>query len=238
MKQTSTFLLVLICIALSTVSQAQISGTVFRDFNGSGIKENTTTYNEPFVAGITVKAFNSNNVQIGATKTTDAAGAYSFTAVEIPATTKVRIEFSGLSTGDANSFNGTGNGTNVQFSTAPNATTNYAVNYPGDYSQANPTLIVPILDAGSTIGNATIGLGAFAYNESGIQTQFNTVTYPGAANNIRKDATVAQLGSTWGVSHQKNTNRVFVSSFLKRGTSFADGPGYIYVMDYYTSFST
>ncbi len=239
MKTISTSLVAVLMIAINFTTHAQISGTVFRDFNGSGIKDNNATYNEPFVAGVTVKAFNTANAQVGATKTTDAAGAYNFTIVEIPSALKVRIEFSGLGIGDFNSFNGTGNGTNIQFATGAQVpTVNYAVNYPGDYSQANPTLVVPILDAGSTVGNTTIGLGAFAYNVSGIQTQFNTAGYPGSATNIRKDATVAQLGSTWGVSHQKNTNRVFVSSFLKRGTSFADGPGYVYVMDYTTATPT
>ena len=223
-------------LASNLSSKAQVSGTVFRDFNGSGIKDNNATYNEPFVAGVTIKAFNAANIQIGATKITDAAGAYNFTAAEIPAALKVRIEFSGLGLGDFNSFNGTGNGSNVQFAAGAQVpTVNYAVNYPGDYSQPNPILVIPVLDAGSTIGNTTIGLGSFSYGVSGIQTQFNTAAYPGSAANIRKDATVAQLGSTWGVSHQKNTNRVFVSSFLKRGISFVDGPGFVYVMDYTTA---
>jgi SdrD B-like domain/Secretion system C-terminal sorting domain len=240
MKKSLTFLLVaFLMLSINYSTKAQVSGTVFRDFNGSGIKDNNATYNEPFVTGVSVKAFNAANIQVGVTKTTDAVGAYNFTAIEIPPALKVRIEFSGLVTGDFNSFNGTGNGTNIQFATGAQVpTVNYAVNYPGDYSQANPTLITPILDAGSTVGNTTIALGAFANSVSGIQAQFNTALYPGAATNIRKDATVAQLGSTWGVSHQKNTNRVFVSSFLKRGTSFADGAGFVYVMDYTTATPT
>jgi hypothetical protein len=84
MKNTSTLLLVALCmLAFNFTTQARISGTVFHDFNGNGIKENTATFHKTFVANVTVKGFNSNNVQIGGTKTTDGSGEYNFKAVEI-----------------------------------------------------------------------------------------------------------------------------------------------------------
>lgn len=45
-------------LAITTVINinAQISGTVFRDYNGNGIKNNSASFNEPFVQGVTVKA--------------------------------------------------------------------------------------------------------------------------------------------------------------------------------------
>ena len=46
------FLAVLLCLfVVSTSANAQVSGTVFKDFNGDGTKQ----ANEPLVSGITVK---------------------------------------------------------------------------------------------------------------------------------------------------------------------------------------
>jgi hypothetical protein len=41
-------------------SSGDISGRVFRDFNANGIYEDTPTYKEPGVPGITVKAYAAN----------------------------------------------------------------------------------------------------------------------------------------------------------------------------------
>jgi SdrD B-like domain len=112
MKTTTTKLMQLLILMFAfTTSQAQISGVVFRDFNGNGAKDNSATFNEPFVNGVTVKATLPNNTSF--TTTTTGSGAYTFTVTQIPAGTQVRIEFSGLGLGDFSSFNGTGNATSV-----------------------------------------------------------------------------------------------------------------------------
>lgn len=49
----STFFLLLVICSV----QAQISGVVFRDYNANGTRENTTTFTEPGVQGITVTAY-------------------------------------------------------------------------------------------------------------------------------------------------------------------------------------
>ncbi len=36
-------------LLLTQAANAQVSGTVFRDFNANGTKDTTTTFNEPFV---------------------------------------------------------------------------------------------------------------------------------------------------------------------------------------------
>ena len=41
---------------------AQVSGVVYRDFNSNGVKNNTASYNEPGVAGITVKAYDETDI--------------------------------------------------------------------------------------------------------------------------------------------------------------------------------
>ena len=84
-----------ITMAISTAS-AQISGTVFKDFNFNGTQQTSGFPTEPGVYGVQVKAFNAANVQLGPTKITSTSGAYSFTAGEIPSGTPVRIEFTAL----------------------------------------------------------------------------------------------------------------------------------------------
>ncbi len=211
---------------LFTFASAQISGTVFRDYNRNGVKNNSATFNESFVQGITVKAFNSLNVQLGTTKTTNASGAYSFTVAEIPATTAVRIEFGGLGTEDFSSSNGTGNGTNIQFATAPNAATNYAVNATEDYwdniGQTNPKLLAIVYAHGdinhTNSANTTFGIVQIANNTTG-----STPT-------VVNVATQAQVGSLWGMGVQKTHNRFFFGSFLKRHTGFGPkGVGGVYM---------
>ena len=68
-----------------SVLQAQ-SGTVFRDFNGNGVK----SANEPALAGVIVKSYNAAGVQVGATATSSATGAWSITT---GTTAIVRTEF-------------------------------------------------------------------------------------------------------------------------------------------------
>jgi len=226
MKNFTKLILVLICLAITGLTYAQVSGTVFRDYNGNGVKNNVAAYNEPFVAGVTVKAFNSSNVQLGATKTTDAVGAYSFTAVEIPSGTAVRIEFSGLASADFASTNGTGNGTNVQFVTAPNAATNFAVNAPDDYwdnaGTPNPKLL-SVVYAHGDINHNNSANAVFGIKQIDNGTNGHTPTTVSVA-------TQAQVGSVWGIGYQKIQNRFFFGSFLKRHVGFGPkGVGGVYM---------
>ncbi|MCS7036539.1 MAG: hypothetical protein NZM41_07745, partial [Saprospiraceae bacterium] len=48
--------------------QAQVTGTVFRDFNGNGIQD----ANEPLASGVTVNVYNTANVLCATTVTTGA----------------------------------------------------------------------------------------------------------------------------------------------------------------------
>jgi SdrD B-like domain/Secretion system C-terminal sorting domain len=223
MKNFVKLMLVFLITGNHLSTNAQVSGIVFRDFNANGIKDNSATFNELPVAGITVKAFNNSDALVGTT-TTNASGAYTFTGLALP----LRIEFSNLLLGDfASPYALAGSKTNVQFYTSSTTAANFGVNYPNDFSQVNPQIIVPVHDNGSGVGNTRPGIGSFLYNISGIQMQ-----YGGSAANLSGGATVDEIGAVWGLSYQKNTKRVFASSFLKTGEAFANGPGYIYVLDY------
>jgi hypothetical protein len=216
-KQITLLAAMLALVLLHFYSSAQISGTVFRDFNANGVKDNNATYNETFVAGVSVKAFNAANVQLGTTKITNASGTYSFTVGEIPAATAVRIEFSGLATGDFSSTNGAGNGSNVQFVTSPSAVTNFAVNAPDDYwdNATDPYLLLSVQQKGQRAGDA-------ANRFSLLQLRNSTSGVPTSAANVvtvdtsKRTALHNQTGTTWGIGYQKRYDRYFAAASLKR----------------------
>ncbi|MDO9155468.1 MAG: hypothetical protein Q7U17_01260, partial [Sediminibacterium sp.] len=163
-------LVVLAQLGIITNSNAQVSGTVYRDFNANGAKNNTASYNEPGAVGVTIKAYDNAGTLLGTT-TSGVNGAFSFSAGIIPATTKVRLEFSGWQSSDFTAPFGTNNKTSVQFITAPSTTADFGINYPGDYiDNLNARIILPTYANGNSQVNngnwfdAKNGDGSFAFN--------------------------------------------------------------------------
>jgi hypothetical protein len=206
-------------LCLANLSYAQVSGKVFRDFNANGIQTTIAPAPiEPGLQGVTVNAYDVGGTLY--TATTSATGTYSI----VGGTGPYRVEFILPSCYFAS--NGSISNTITQF-VAAGGVADLGVNYPADYCQSNPVIVVPNHDMGSGVGNTRIGFGSLHYDDSGKQIQ-----YGGATTNMTNDATVDQIGAVWGVSYQKSRKRVFTSAFLKRFAALADGPGYVYVLDY------
>jgi hypothetical protein len=212
-KRIVPYLCLLACsfFAIVQIAKAQVSGTVFRDFNASGAKENTASYNEPGVYGVTVNAYDAAGALLGST-ISSSNGNYTFTALSIPNGTKVRLEFSGWQSADFPAPFGIGNKTSVQFVTAPNTTAHFAINYPGNYiDNANARIIVPTYvngDNQSITGNwfdAADGDGAYAFNYDG--TAKVTIAKQG------------QTGATWGTAYNRQSDKLYYASFVKRHVS-------------------
>jgi SdrD B-like domain/Secretion system C-terminal sorting domain len=200
--------------------QAQISGSVYRDFNGNGLRT-TTAPIEPLVAGITVNVYTNANVLVATTTTTaTAVPNYSFTAGQVPFPGNYRVEFSGIIGNDKPSFNGTGNGTNVQFVSATSTTVNFGLNNPKDYSATtNPRYAV----------SQFIQNGAAATNTS--KSVFD-IDYNGATASTTL-ATRATTGTTWGLAYDKKTENIYTSAFLRRHSQLGPlGLGGIYQINY------
>ena len=72
------FTAILLCFVFFTSSaDAQTTGTMFRDFNGNGTRQNTAgTFVEPVVQGIIVNAYNSSDALI-ASYASSSAGTFS-----------------------------------------------------------------------------------------------------------------------------------------------------------------
>ena len=221
---------------------AQISGTVFRDFNANGVKGAAVPNLEPGINGIIVNAYNASNTLV-ASFITNTAGAYSIPVSGavyngtqgsntgfVAAGVAVRIEFiipasgsCGISASDFSSFNGTGNGTSVQFANGGATNINYAVNNPEDFtSNTNPDVFIPQYINGDPTGGGTSGTNnwflGFPYNSSG--TTAPTKTLNGAT-----------IGSVWGVAYSKQARKIFTSAFIKRHAGLGTlGSGGIYIL--------
>ncbi len=214
-----------LCVITSADNFAQVSGTVFKDFNFNGTQQTVGFPVEPGAFGVVVKAYNSAGTQVGPDKTTDVNGVYSFSAAEIASGTAVRIEF----TAPAGVFNakaGTAaNSSDVQFVTTPATTVNYAIASQDWYSvSANPYMATTGYTNGDANGGGTAGtnnnLYLFPYDMGN-----GTPNDGGASRRLVN----SQLGSVFSLAVQKTTRTLLMAAYLKRHSSFGpNGIGAVY----------
>jgi hypothetical protein len=126
---------------------AQISGTVFRDFNGNGTKDT----NEPLVSGILVKAYDASGSSC-ASATSSGTTSPNYTLPNT-CTGQVRVEFEIPNVGncamsgiDFSSASGTVYGSSVQFVASTATNVNFAIYNPSDYNTgtSNVSTYIPI----------------------------------------------------------------------------------------------
>lgn len=241
--------LVVLLIALCSKSQAQISGIVFRDFNGNGVRENTTDlFVEPLAAGVIVTAYNASDA-ILASYTTTASGGFNY---EIPASgssyngTKgsntgsvangvaVRLEFTipngGClvnSTYDFPSKSGKVYGTSVRFigaSSGPRQGHNFALNNPNHFVSGTEPRASTYLFQAVQFNGDPLGGGTSAAENALVKYPYNRFGRT-ALSQQEKLATAAQVGSVYGVAYSKHAKKVFTAAYLKRHSGFGPGDG-------------
>ncbi len=188
---------------LSVIAHAQITGTVYRDYNANGQKAT----NDNGVAGITVTAYNTAGAAVGSATTAN-NGSYSIAPT---GSGPFRLEFTNLPAGDFTGPFGTQSGTMVQFvASNPSSNNNLGINNPNLYCQDNPRVATPIYINGNPLGGGTSGqadvLFTYDYNASGIGGSGVTTS---AAKNV-------QTGAIWGLAYQKASNTLFESAVIKR----------------------
>jgi hypothetical protein len=222
MKKTLQALLVIVFSALTLVSNAQVSGIVYKDYDASGTRDNAAGVVEPLLPGITVKAYSSADVLL-ATTTTSALGAYSFTGLTLP----VRIEFTGLPatflSGCATDNSGI-IGSNVQFITAATTTADFRVNNPDDYCQNNPMVIRPQNYVGPATNNA--GDGSLNGSYYGAPNILDPVAN---SNAIKEFSTNPSTGTTYGLAYSRKSKTLYNAAVVRNyfGTKIdaANGDG-------------
>ena len=185
-----SYFLILLSGFVSIVN-AQITGTVFRDFNANGVKDNSATYNEIGVGGVTVKCVGTTGT--GTTTTSSAAatlGQYTLSGC----TGTTRVEFTWTQTGDYSGASGTGNNTSVQFVTSTATNVNFGINYPSDYSQPDPKVLTPVYFAGDPLifpNDAKKSIVSYAYSATA------------ATDPIYFDALQGAVGTVYGIAYNR-----------------------------------
>ena len=192
---------------------AQVSGTVFKDFNANGAKNNSATFNEVGQQGVVVIATDPAGSLLtvsytGGGASTNSTGEYSVSGGTLG---QIRLEFV-LPDDYIFASNGDVGGTTILFPTT--ATQDLAVNYPGNYCQSTPDVITSRLVNGRAAGAGTETFVKFPYTASGAG---------GASNTWLANAN--QIGSTWGIAYNKAQDVIYASALLKRHVSMVDNDG-------------
>ena len=184
------YLLFLIVMCLFTfVSKAQISGVIYRDYNGNGTRQLIAPTIEPGLPGVTIQAYNASNVLISSTVSGN-DGSYT-----LPFSVPVRIECiipaNGNCTNASLDAQGAINdGNNIRFVTASTNNLNFAIQHAADFvSNTNPLLFVPQFTNGDPLGGGSAGTArvyaGVNYTQSG--TSAPAMTLSGI-----------NIGSVWG----------------------------------------
>ncbi len=201
-----SFIASVLFLLAANKSNAQISGTVYRDFNANGTRDSSATTVESRLAGIVVNAYDSLN-NIIATDTSDANGLYNLAVSNYP----VRVEFVNIGAGEYTGPVGLGNRSSVQFFSTGSTSANFGVNYPDDYCQNNPMVIVPRNFRGPATGTGASLEGVY----------YNTGT---SSNPTQLSlATNAQTGTTYGLAYSKSTKTIFDAAVVRN--YMGTGPG-------------
>lgn len=208
MKNIANILFLGVLLLSAAVIKAQtVSGTIFRDTDASGSKSTT----ELPVQGITISAYAPNGTLAG-TATSAANGNYTISG--LTAAVMYRVEFTNLPSGYYDGAKGTGSGTQVQFTLGNASNINLGINYPSDYCQTNPDIIMPQMISGDAAA-AAVAPAPTLYR----------IPYS-AVNNTPAPTTLATMGGTgalFGAAYQRGTDKLFSTAFLRRHTGL--GPG-------------
>lgn len=213
----------LVLLFLFHQANAQISGTVFRDYNLDGLFQPAIPNNEIGIPNVIVNAYDATNTII-ATTTSAVNGTYT-----LPFTVPVRIEFelpaSTLCIDSTVDFSSIAlNGENIRFINASTPNVDYAIQNPDDYIvTADPNMFISKFNRGDPLvaGPAASQIAFMSYPYSYSGTIAPVVT-----------ATMAQIGSVWGIAYSKQCKKTFTTAFLKRHAGLGPmGSGGIYMME-------
>ena len=211
------FLPNILFILLTTAAWADISGTIFRDFNLNGTQDPL----EPGISALTVTAYDDNGV-VGLSQTTDANGNYTLTT----GAGKYRVEVSNLPTylKAGTAINGS---TSALVSVVDNGDThNVGLQNSGQYCQANPDIIMTRFTKDAS--------------NNGVNRHVSTILqFPYTANGTDAPTNISEyldVGSVYGVAHLRKANVTYTSTYFKRHADIGpSGIGAIYKIDHANS---
>ncbi|NND32734.1 MAG: hypothetical protein HKN76_09100, partial [Saprospiraceae bacterium] len=198
--------------------RADIKVFTFEDVNNNGIRETT----EPLITGLMVSAFDASGNEVGFLD--DGAGMHLLPAIIING--RLRIVVTGFNHDDLRQ--GKKRATSVFFAEdGDEFFVPVLKEQPLDPTANN--ILIPCYEKGaSKLKNDSPAFVRFPFSAEGVAEMFG-----GDGPNPTKDASISQIGSTWGVAYQRSHQRAFASSILKRHVGLGpQGPGAVYILDY------
>ena len=207
--------LVPLMLGFANNALAEIVVKTFHDANNNG----TFDADETLITGLSVSGVDQN----GNAYTFLDGGNGTFHLSIVPS--RMRVQVTGY---NSSLRQGTAGPTSVFFA-EDGETINVPVRKEAQYDGSNTLVMIPCFEKGSASNKVNSpAFVSFPYNVDGVSLE-----YGGTAPNPRMDATIAQLGSTWGVGYQGSHHRTFVSTILKRHVDLGpEGSGGVYVLDY------
>jgi hypothetical protein len=241
----------LILLATTHV-QAQTTGTVFRDYNGDGTRQtssSTSSILEPTVAGIVINAYNANDEWL-ASYVSGSNGSYSiptsgvaFNGIAgsntgfVPSSTNIRLEFV-IPTNESDcgrlsksydfpANSGSSYGTSVRFTTGGSSNNHFALHNPSNYVANISNSSNSYFVSAQQLGNPNTTNGT-----ADDQTAFLKINYNSKGDNNSSNwpssqilANSGQIGTTYGVAYSRQADKIFVSAFMKRHAGFGPADG-------------
>jgi len=210
-KTYKHILVIIACFFAFSKVMGQTAGTVFRDFDGDGLRDSVLkSFVEPRVAGVIVNVYNSLDVQLASFKT-PANGMYSipttgasFNGIQgsntgfVASSTSIRLEFIIPGTNvdcrnissaiDFSSSMGVTYGSSVRFITSGTSNNNYAINNPTDYvsdtTNANVSMFIVHQQPGNPLS------GSSATDASALRVALVKVPYSSNGNSTRGSSAI------------------------------------------------
>lgn len=218
-----------------------ISGTVYVDYNMNGVNNSSGAAPnyavDSGIGGVTVSAYDAAGVLRG-TAVSGSTGAYVLNA---SGTGPYRIEFTNIPAGYYPSEVGANNASSVRI--VPNGNSSavdFGIVRPIEYCQNNPFIYTNVYTVGS---GPFKSFARFPLNYADeLDGRLNSVdptnwtTAPSRTSVLDPDGfgDVNAVGATFGISYDSRNDRLFASSFLKRGARFGslsgESTGAIYVV--------
>ena len=212
---------IVLFLTITTSMNAQISGKVFRDNNGNGVRDSSIIIVEPYLQGITITAFPiSGSTQVA---NSSVSGAYSFTGLTLP----VRLEFTTFGNGYFSGPQTTNSASSVQFYSSNTTVANFGIINTEFYCQENPPIAVSFTPGTSNfISGLSSPSGIRLYSLSGLTTSTNEFPTTAVIMPSTEVATRAQVGNVNGLKWRSNTKTIFASAYARANDgSFGAGDG-------------
>jgi len=193
-------------------SPQTISGIVYQDYNANGVRDT----HEPGIADVTITAYpaSATGNTGGVSTTTGADGSFSLAT----GGGLWRLEVTNLPSGF---FEGGGSST-VVFSNDGSSNIEIGINDPAEYVAPDIQLATNIYYHADRSGTNP-ALLSFDYAAGCVDADLNGSCDNGGSFDSPTpitEATQVDIGTTWGLAYDRNTDTMYVASFMKRHTKF------------------